>query len=176
MPESFPPFSLRRLSSASPADMEALVTILVDCVADGASVSFMHPLSRERARSFWQGVLDDAARGERIVVVAEDGSGIAGTVQVVLAQPDNQPHRADISKMLVRPRARRRGLGEAPMRRAEDDARAAGKMLLVLDTADATAARLYRRCGWQFAGTIPQYALLPHGGLCDTHYFYRTLA
>lgn len=138
-------------------------------------MSFLHPLSHERAHAFWNSVVADAGKGERILIAAEDASGIVGTVQVILAQPENQPHRGDVSKMLVHPRARRRGIGEALMLCAEVEARRAGKTLLVLDTADATAERLYRRCGWQFAGTIPQYALWPHGGFCDTHYFYRQL-
>lgn len=175
MVSSQSPILLRCLTSASPVEVEALISVLVACVANGASVSFMNPLSADRARAYWQGVVADAARGDRILIVAEDAGGIIGTVQVVLAQPENQPHRGDISKMLVHPRARRRGIGEALMRRAENEARAAGKDLLVLDTADATAERLYRRLGWRFVGTIPRYALLPHGGLCDTHYFYRTL-
>ena len=107
--------------------------------------------------------------------VAEDEDGVLGTVQLVLDQPENQPHRADLSKMLVHRRARRRGLGEALMCAAEDVARQCGKSLLVLDTASADADRLYARLGWQYCGTIPGYALLPHGGLCDTRCYYRTL-
>jgi GNAT superfamily N-acetyltransferase len=93
----------------------------------------------------------------------------------VLDQPENQPHRADVSKMLVHRRARRQGAGAALMRAAEREASAEGKTLLVLDTADDTAARLYARLGWQAAGTIPRYALLPTGGECATTYFYRSL-
>lgn len=100
---------------------------------------------------------------------------MAGTVQVVLDQPENQPHRADLSKMLVHRHYRRRGVGEALMRAAEAEARSAGKSLLVLDTADPAAERLYRRCGWTAVGTIPDYALLPQGGYCDTTYLYKAL-
>jgi len=108
--------------------------------------------------------------------VAEDGSGVIGTVQLIFDQPENQPHRADLSKMLVHRRARRRGVGEALLRAAENVGRECGKSLLVLDTASGDAERLYAKLGWQRCGVIPGYALLPHGGLCDTTYFYRTLS
>ena len=137
----------------------------------------MQPLTMERALAFWRGVGAAAARGERVLLVAEDDAGgILGTVQLVLDQPENQPHRADLSKMLVHRRARRRGLGAQLMQAAEACAREAGKTLLVLDTASADAERLYERMGWQRCGVIPGYALLPQGGLCDTTYFYRRLA
>jgi GNAT superfamily N-acetyltransferase len=115
------------------------------------------------------------ARGERALLIAEDGAGIVGTVQLVLAQPDNQPHRADLSKMLVLRRARCQGWGEALMQAAEQMARECGKSLLVLDTASEAAERLYARLGWQRVGVIPGYALLPQGGLCATTFFYRDL-
>ena len=166
---------VRRLSSVDEAQLEALADVLVDCVAGGASVSFMLPMTRTKALAFWRRVADGVARGERVLLVAEDAQGIVGTVQVILDQPENQPHRADVAKMLVHRRARRRGAGEALMRAAEREALAAGKTLLVLDTADHTAARLYARLGWQAAGTIPRYALLPAGGECATTYFYRSL-
>jgi len=125
---------------------------------------------------FWRRVADSVTRGERALLVAEDALGIVGTVQLVLDQPENQPHRADVAKMLVRRRARRRGLGAALMRAAEDLARECGKSLLVLDTVtDGDAERLYARLGWQRCGVIPGYALLPKGGLCATTYFYRML-
>jgi ribosomal protein S18 acetylase RimI-like enzyme len=132
-------------------------------------------MTRAKALAFWRHVVDAAARGERVLLVAEDEAGIVGTVQLVLDQPENQPHRADLSKMLVHRRARRRGVGEALMRAAEAAARAAGKTLLVLDTASADAERLYERTGWRRVGTIPGYALLPDGQPCDTVYFYRVL-
>jgi GNAT superfamily N-acetyltransferase len=150
--------------------------VLIDCVAGGASVSFMAPLTPDRADAFWSEVIASAARGERLLLVAEDGSGrIVGTVQVVFAQYENQPHRADIAKMLVHRAARRRGVGEALLARAESLAQQAGKILLVLDTASSDAGRLYAKRGWQRCGVIPGYALLPHGGLCDTTIFYRAL-
>ena len=167
--------AIRRITTATAAEIEGLADVLIDCVDGGASVSFMHPVPKETALAFWRTVATQTKAGERALIVAEDASGIVGTVQVVLAQPENQPHRGDLSKMLVHRRARRRGLGERLMRAAEDAARDAGKTLLVLDTADATAERLYRRLGWVHAGTIPGYALWPKGGFCDTQYFYRRL-
>jgi GNAT superfamily N-acetyltransferase len=166
-----------RQADADPAVIEALADVLIDCVEGGASVSFMAPLSRDRAIAFWRGMFDSASRGERLVLVAEDGQlGVIGTVQVILSMPDNQPHRAEVAKMLVRRDARRRGLGAALMRAAEAAARSAGRTLLVLDTATGgDAERLYARLGWQRGGAIPGYALLPHGGLCGTTVFYREL-
>ena len=167
---------VRRLGAVSDAQLQALADILIDCVAGGASVSFMLPMTRDKALAFWRKVAAGVASGERALLVAEDAQGIVGTVQVILDQPENQPHRADVAKMLVHRRARRQGAGAALMRAAEREALAEGKTLLVLDTADDTAARLYARLGWQAAGTIPRYALLPAGGECATTYFYRSLA
>jgi GNAT superfamily N-acetyltransferase len=168
--------SVRRLPAPSAAQIDALALLLVDCVEGGASVSFMHPLSIDKAMAFWRGVAGGVATGARALLVAEDRRGLVGTVQLVLEQPENQPHRADLSKMLVHRRARRHGIGAALMVAAEQWARELGKTLLVLDTASGDAERLYARLGWRSCGVIPGYALLPHGGLCDTHYFYRTLA
>ena len=166
---------IHRLTRVSEQQLQALAELLIDCVDGGASVSFMHPLSMEKARTFWRSVADGVVRNERALLVAEDDAGIVGTVQLVLDQPENQPHRADLSKMLVLRRARRQGLGELLMQAAEQVARECGKSLLVLDTASDEAARLYARLGWQQCGVVPGYALLPHGGLCDTTYFYREL-
>jgi GNAT superfamily N-acetyltransferase len=135
----------------------------------------MHPLSRERATRFWRHVADGVATGERALLIAEDAHGVCGTVQLVLAQPENQPHRAELAKMLVHRRARRHGVGAALMHAAEDAARECGKTLLVLDTASADAERLYERSGWIRVGVIPDFALLPQGGLCQTTVYYRTL-
>ncbi|GAB2840376.1 hypothetical protein GCM10027277_04160 [Pseudoduganella ginsengisoli] len=167
--------TVRRLFSITDAELQGLSAVLCDCVEGGASVSFMHPFSIDQARAFWSGVGGSVARGERALLVAEDAHGIVGTVQVVLAQPDNQPHRGDICKMLVSRSARRRGVGAMLMEAAEAAARACGKTLLVLDTASADAERLYERMGWTRLGVIPGYALLPGGGLCDTTYYYRIL-
>jgi len=172
---SNPAWTLQRLHKVDDAQIEGLVDVLIDCVKGGASVSFMWPLTRERARAFWQRVARGVAAGERILVIAEDAEGVCGTVQLILDQPENQPHRADLAKMLVHRRARRRGLGAALMRAAEAAARDCGKTLLVLDTASDDAERLYAREGWVRVGVIPGYALLPHGGPCATTYFYRNL-
>ena len=166
---------VRRLREVGATELEALADVLVDCVEGGASVSFMLPMTRAKALAFWRDVAAGVARGERALLVVEDAQGIAGTVQVVLAQPENQPHRADVAKMLVHRRARRQGAGATLMGAAEREARAEGKTLLVLDTADDTAARLYARLGWLEVGTIPRYALLPAGGECATTIFYRPL-
>jgi predicted GNAT family acetyltransferase len=168
-------YRVHRLASVGEAQIQELANLLTDCVEGGASVSFMQPLGMDKALAFWRGVADGVARGERALMVAEDDSGILGTVQLVLAQPDNQPHRADVSKMLVRRRARRRGLGEALMRHAEQVARDCGKWLLVLDTASPDAERLYERQGWQRVGVVPDFALMPDGALCDTTFYYRKL-
>ncbi|MGK6307254.1 N-acetyltransferase family protein [Variovorax sp. DT-64] len=175
MTASTPVPGVRRLSGMDEGQLQALAGLLIDCVEGGASVSFMQPLSMSKAQAFWRRVAESEARGERILLVAEDATGIVGTVQLVLEQPENQPHRADVSKMLVHRRARRRGWGEALMQAAEQAARECGKTLLVLDTASGDAERLYVRCGWQRCGTIPGYALWPQGGPCDTTFFYRVL-
>ena len=158
--------------------IQALSAVLMDCVEGGASVSFMAPLTQERADTFWTGVAEGVAEGRRILLVAEDGADgtLVGTVQVILDQPENQPHRADIAKMLVHRRARKRGLGAALMRAAEDAAVKAGKTVLVLDTVTGgDAERLYARLGWQKSGIIPNYALWPKGGFCDTTVFHKQL-
>jgi GNAT superfamily N-acetyltransferase len=168
-----------RAADNGPADVEGLADVLIDCVEGGASVSFMAPLPRDKAIAFWRGTLEGAVRGHRIVLIAEDRrtGRVIGSVQVVLAMPDNQPHRADIVKLLVHRDARRRGLGAALMRAAEEAARTAGRTLLLLDTATGgDAERLYARLGWQRCGVIPGFALLPHGGICATTLFYRELA
>jgi len=116
-------WSIRRLHAVSDAQVENLASVLIDCVEGGASVSFMLPLTRERAVAFWNHVALGVSAGERALLVAEDARGICGTVQLVLQQPENQPHRADLSKMLVARRARRQGLGAALMRAAESTAR-----------------------------------------------------
>jgi GNAT superfamily N-acetyltransferase len=175
MTASTPVPGVRRLVGMNEDQLQALAGLLIDCVEGGASVSFMQPLSMSKAQAFWGRVAESEARGERILLVAEDAAGIVGTVQLVLEQPENQPHRADVSKMLVHRRARRRGWGEALMQAAEQAARECGKTLLVLDTASGDAERLYVRCGWQRCGTIPGYALWPQGGPCDTTFFYRVL-
>ena len=170
------PPTLRRLYALEDSQIAELAAVLIDCVEGGASVGFMHPLSRDRAVAFWRRVAQGVASGERALLVAEDARGPCGTVQLVLDQPENQPHRADLSKMLVHRRARRQGLGAALMRAAESTARQCGKTLLVLDAVTGgDAARLYERLGWERVGVIPGYALLPRGGLCGTTVYYRNL-
>jgi GNAT superfamily N-acetyltransferase len=167
--------TVRRLTTVTEPEIQGLAEVLIDCVEGGASVSFMHPLGPSKATAFWRMVAGDVARGSRAVLVAEDATGIVGTVHLVLEQPENQPHRADLSKLLVHRRARRRGVGEALMRAVEDLARACGKTLLVLDTASGDAERLYVRLGWTLVGVVPGYALWPNGGLCSTSFYYRQL-
>ena len=171
-----PAWSVRRLHAVDDAQIDDLSAVLIDCVEGGASVSFMHPLPRDRAVAFWRRVAQGVAAGERALLIAEDARGLCGTVQLVLDQPENQPHRADLSKMLVHRRARRQGLGAALMRAAEATARECGKTLLVLDAVtDGDAVRLYERLGWKRVGDIPGYALMPQGGLCSTTVYYRNL-
>jgi GNAT superfamily N-acetyltransferase len=171
-----PAWSLRRLDALDDPQIDELASVLIDCVEGGASVSFMLPLARDRAVAFWRRVAQGVAAGERVLLIAEDAQGLCGTVQLVLDQPENQPHRADLAKMLVHRRARRQGLGAALMRAAEATARECGKTLLVLDAVtDGDAARLYERLGWVRVGVIPGYALWPSGGLCDTTVYYRNL-
>jgi len=169
-------YILRRLDHPSDAELDALAEVLVDCVEGGASVSFMHPLSHDRALAFWQRIAQNVRDGKRALIVAEDDAGICGTVQLVLDVPENQPHRAELVKMLVHRRARRHGLGATLMRAAESTARECGRTLLVLDTVtDSAGERLYTRLGWQRLGVVPNYALMPDGAPCDATFFYRAL-
>ena len=171
-----PDVTIRRLDTVDDAQVEALADLLVDSVDDGASVGFMQPLAREKAVTFWHRVADGVAAGERAILIAEDATGIVGTVHLLLALPENQPHRADLAKMLVHPGARRRGIGAALMEAAEDMARDLGRTLLVLDTVTGSDAdRLYSRLGWIRVGEIPDFALLARGGLWGTMVFYKRL-
>jgi GNAT superfamily N-acetyltransferase len=171
-----PAWAVRRIGSITEAQLDQLSQVLIDCVDGGASVSFMHPLSPSKALAFWRDVEEGVANGKRALLIAEQADRVIGTVQLVLDQPENQPHRADLSKMLVHRRARRQGVGAALVRKAEDVARECGKTLLVLDTASGgDAERLYAQLGWLPCGLIPGYALWPRGGLCDTRLFYRRL-
>ncbi len=167
---------IQRLPRVSEEHVRGLARLLIDCVDGGASVSFMHPLSPYKAENYWRRIGESVARGERALLVAEDDAGIAASVHLVLEQPENQPHRADVAKMLVHRRARRQGLGAALMRAAEELARKCGKTLLVLDTVTGgDAERLYARIGWERCGSIPNYALMPDGAPCATTYFFRKL-
>ncbi len=167
---------IRALQTLGEREIRGLGDVLIDCVEGGASVSFMLPMTRAKADAFWTGVSASVARGDRVVLAAEDETGaIVGTAQVILSQPENQPHRGDLAKMLVHRRARRRGVGAALLVAAEQSALDAGKTLLVLDTASDDAERLYARQGWQRCGVIPDYALLPDGAPCATTYFFKFL-
>jgi len=167
---------VHRLRAFDEQALGGLAEVLIDCVEGGASVSFMLPLPREKAHAYWRGVAQSAARGERAVLAAVDPLGtIVGTVQLILDLPENQPHRGDLAKMLVHRRARRGGVGAALLAAAEECAREEGRTLLVLDTANAEAARLYERHGWQRVGQVPGYALLPDGRPCATTFYFKTL-
>jgi GNAT superfamily N-acetyltransferase len=167
---------IRELKTFGEQEIRGLGDVLIDCVEGGASVSFMLPMTRAKADTFWRNAAASVARGERVVLAAEDADGtIVGTAQVILAQPENQPHRGDVAKMLVHRRARRRGIGAMLLAAAERSAQEAGKTLLVLDTASDDAERLYERGGWQRVGVIPDYALWPAGGFCATTYYFKPL-
>lgn len=168
---------VRRLDPAEArARLDGLAAVLVDCVEGGASVSYLAPFSHEQARTAFEGFVDDVERGGRLLIAALAGEEVVGTVQVVFAWPPNQPHRVDVAKLLVRRSARRRGLGRLLMERAEAEARAAGRTLLVLDTVTGDPAeRLYEATGWNRAGVIPGYALYPDGRPCDTTVFWKAV-
>ncbi|AYZ65029.1 GNAT family N-acetyltransferase [Burkholderia multivorans] len=173
------PITIQRVSGDEVTNyIDALSDVLIDCVEGGASVSFMLPISRDTAARFWRQVADGVMRGERILLVALRADGrVVGTVQLITALPENQPHRADVAKMLVHRDARRQGVGARLMAAADDAARAAGKTVLVLDTVTGSdAARLYERAGWQRVGDVPNYALMPDGRYCATTFFHKQLA
>jgi ribosomal protein S18 acetylase RimI-like enzyme len=158
------------------AQLDGLAAVLVDCVAGGASVSYLSPFSHEDARAAFDAFAVEVERGRRLLLAAFADGEVVGTVQVILALPPNQPHRAEIAKLLVHRQARGRGIAQQLMERAEAEARAEGKTLLVLDAVTGgDAARLYARLGWTTVGVIPGYALYPDGQPCDTTYFWKAL-
>jgi len=170
-----PDFHVRRLAPhEAVAAAPALAEVLLDCVRGGASVSFMADLTLAEAEAFWRG---QAQAGDgRAILVAEDAAGVFGVVQLVPAWPPNQPHRADVAKLLVHRRARGRGAAKALMLALEDEARAMGRWLLVLDTVTGGAAEsLYAGLGWAKVGVIEAFALMPDGALCATTVFSRRL-
>ena len=170
--------AVRRVgANEASACVDALADVLIDCVEGGASVSFMSPLSRDKAQAFWRNVAEGVAHGERALLIAEDDTGaIVGTVQLILAQPENQPHRADVAKMLVHRRARRQGVAQRLMAAVEAVARTERKTVLVLDTVTGgDAERLYTRAGWQRVGVVPNYALMPDGAFCGTTFYCKQL-
>lgn len=167
---------IRELKNANDRQhVSALADVLVDCVDGGASVSFMAPFSKESAETFFERALADADTGNRILLAAFLDGRLVGTVQVLLNMPPNQPHRGEIAKLLVIRSARGHGIGRLLMEEAESAARRAGKTLLVLDTASGAAEHIYTQLGWIRLGVIPNYALLPHGGFCDTTVFWKQL-
>jgi GNAT superfamily N-acetyltransferase len=172
------PLEIRRLSADDVrAHRDGLAAVLVDCVEGGASVGYMAPFSHEEARLVYETYAEDVEQGRRLLLAAFAEREVVGTVQVVFAPHPNQPHRAEIARMLVRRSARRRGIGERLMEAAEREALAAGRTLLVLDTVTGDdAERLYERLGWTRVGVIPGYALYPDGRPCDTTVFFKELA
>jgi GNAT superfamily N-acetyltransferase len=154
----------------------ALAEVLLDCVDGGASVSFMASLSKADAESFFEKVLEGVHQADRVLLAAFIDSKLVGTVQILMATPPNQPHRADVAKLLVVRSARGQGVGSRLMEHVEEASRRAGKTLLVLDTATGDhAEKLYVRLGWTKAGVIPRYALYPDGTWCDTSIFWKWL-
>jgi GNAT superfamily N-acetyltransferase len=168
---------IRRLGATEVrAQLDPLAAVLADCVAGGASVSYMAPFSHEQARSVFEAWAAEVERGDRVLLAAFAEGDLVGSVQVILALPPNQPHRGEIAKLLVHRSARRRGIAQLLMERAESEARAEGKTLLVLDAVTGDdAERLYGRLGWNKVGVIPGYALYPDGRPCDTTVFWKSL-
>jgi GNAT superfamily N-acetyltransferase len=168
---------IRRLTPADVREhVDGLADVLFDCVSGGASVGYMHPFTIDDARAAFAAFADDVVAGGRLLLAALLDGRLIGTVQVVYARPPNQPHRADVAKLLVHRAARGRGVGRLLMERAAHEALAEGRWLLVLDTASPAADRIYRGLGWTELGVVPDFALLPDGGLCDTTFFWKRLA
>jgi GNAT superfamily N-acetyltransferase len=168
---------IRRLGGTElQAHLDGLAGVLADCVAGGASVSYMAPFSQEQALAIFEDVAAEVEKGRRLLLAAFADGQVVGTVQVILALPPNQPHRAEIAKLLVHRSARRRSIAQLLMEQAESEARAEGKTLLVLDTVTGdNAERLYARLGWTRVGVIPGYALYPDGRPCDSTVFWKAL-
>ncbi len=168
--------TIEQLTSIGDADRAGLVTLLIDSVADNASVGFLAPLSVDAATAYWSGLVPGLARGSRLLFVARDAGRIVGSVQLALAGQANGAHRAEVQKLLVHTSARRRGLGSELMRALERAAIQAGRTLLVLDTrVGDPASRLYERLGYVLAGDIPAYARSSNGSLDGSAFFYRRL-
>lgn len=168
---------IRRLTPAEAYErLDALAAVLADCVEGGASVGYLTPFSHEDAHAVFETYAKDAAEGGRIILGAFLDGELIGTAQLVVSMPPNQPHRADVARVLVHRSARRRGIAHRLMEQLEQEARAEGKTLLVLDAVtDGDAARLYERLGWTTVGVIPNYALYPDGRFCDTTVFWKSL-
>jgi GNAT superfamily N-acetyltransferase len=154
-----------------------LCEVLADCVNGGASVGFMQPYRLDDAEPYWRGVADSVEAGATLLLVAVIEGKVVGTVQIGVAQMPNQPHRGDLKKLLVHRSTRGKGLARLLMEAAEREAAKRGKTLLVLDTATGSDAEaIYPRLGWERVGVIPDYAMWPEGGLCDTTIFYKRIA
>jgi GNAT superfamily N-acetyltransferase len=168
---------VRRLSvSEARQYVPELSAVLVDCVEGGASVSFMPPFGQSDAEEFYRQTAAGVEAGKRILLAAFDDGKLVGTVQILTAMPPNQPHRADVSKLLVLRSARNKGIAHRLMEEVERQAASAGKKLLVLDTATGDdAERLYERLNWVKAGVIPKFALFPDGRWTDTSIFWKWL-
>jgi ribosomal protein S18 acetylase RimI-like enzyme len=169
------PVAVERLDAAGAASAERrLAAILVACVDAGAAVTFLPPLDLGVARAYWRSVSTEAATGKVVLLTAWSDGEMVGTVQVGLDTPPNQPHRAEVRKLLVHPGARRRGVGQALMRCAEEEAARAGRRLITLDTRAGDAAEvLYRASGWHEAGRFPGYALNGDGSEHDAVLFWK---
>ena len=169
--------SIRRLAGTElDSHLDGLAAVLADCVAGGASVSYMAPFSHVDARAAFEVWAAEVEQRRRLLLAAFLDDDVVGTVQVVFATPPNQPHRADVVKLLVHRAARRRGVAQLLMERAEEESRAEGKTLLVLDTVTGDdAERLYTRLGWTRVGVIPNYALYPDGRPCGTTVFWKAV-
>ena len=156
--------------------LDDLAAVLMDAVAHGASVNFMARLTGAEAAAFWRSQLPGVADGNRLLLVAEDGGRLVGTLLLTLAHQPNAPHRAEVGKMLVLSSARRRGLGRRLLAAAEDAARDAGRTLLMLDTETGSAGDLlYRSCGWTECGRVPDHSFRPDGRLAETTLFFKVL-
>ena len=171
------PETLIRPLNADEPTLAALSALIIETVANGGSVSFMHPLAPEAARSFWVGALQAAARGKRVVLGAFVDGVLVGAVTLLLDFPQNQPHRAEIAKMMTRVAFRGRGIGSRLIAEAERLAVERGKTLINLDTAsEEGASAFYEKNGYVYAGEIPDYALKPMGGLTGTRLYWKRLA
>lgn len=168
---------IRRLAGTDlRTQLDGLAEVLADCVAGGASVSYLAPFSHAQARAAFEDFAAQVEQGRRLLLAAFDDGRLVGTVQVILALPPNQPHRGEIAKLLVHRSARKRGIAQLLMERAESESRAEGKTLLVLDTVTGDdGERLYARLGWTRVGVIPGYALYPDRRPCDTTIFWKAL-
>ena len=168
------PITIERVGrDAVEADVRGLARLLLDAIDDNAGVSFMPGLTEAAAEAWWRSILSS---DRAIVLIARDDEGVAGTVQLHASWAPNQPHRADVAKLIVHRRARRQGIGRALMEAIETDARAAGFTLLLLDTRkDDHPERLYVSMGWVRVGEVPDFALNPDGSMCSTVFYYKCL-